>query len=81
VEAQLSVPAIGIAGAPLCGFIGGKWECVSVVQLSCPDKIQLVVEGTNQILDCPVECAPPTPDDEGRCECEVTQAGCTPAGG
>lgn len=39
VQAQLTVPATGVAGAPLCGYIAGRWECISVVQLSCPDKI------------------------------------------
>lgn len=73
------VPAVGAAGAPICGVIGGKFECVSVISVSCPSSIQLVQEGTNDVFDCEVECTPPTPADDDTCDCEIKYDTCTAA--
>ena len=75
----LRIPATGIAAPPLCGVIGGKFECLSVVSLSCPSNIQMVQEGTNAIFNCNTSCEPSTPDDEGYCDCEVDYGSCSPA--
>ncbi len=75
----LRIPATGVAAAPICGVINGKFECVSVVSLSCPSNIQLVQEGTNAIFNCDTSCEPPTPDDEGYCDCEIDYGSCTAA--
>lgn len=71
------IPATGIAAPPICGVINGKFECVSVVSLSCPSNIQMVQEGTNAIFNCDTTCNPPTPDDEGYCDCEIDYGSCT----
>ena len=75
----LRVPATGIAAPAICGVINGKFECVSVVSLSCPSNIQLVQEGTNAIFNCNTSCEPSTPDDEGYCDCEIDYGSCTAA--
>lgn len=77
--ASIRIPGTGVAGAPICGFINGKFECMSVVTISCPDKIQLVQEGSNAIFSCETSCNPPTPDDEGYCDCDIDYGTCTPA--
>lgn len=76
---SLRIPATGVAATPICGVINGKFECVSVVSLSCPSNIQLVQEGTNLIFNCDTTCEPPTPDDEGYCDCEIDYGSCTGA--
>lgn len=73
------IPATGIAAPPICGVINGKFECVSVVSLSCPSNIQMVQEGTNAIFNCNTTCEPPTPDDEGYCDCEIDYGSCSAA--
>ena len=75
----LRIPATGIAAVPICGVINGKFECVSVVSLSCPSHVQLVQEGTNAVFNCNPTCEPPTPDDEGYCDCEIDYGSCSPA--
>ena len=34
--------------------------------------------GTNALFDCKVSCQPPTPDDEGYCDCDVQYDTCAP---
>lgn len=75
----LRIPATGIAGTPICGVINGKFECVSIVTLSCPSNVQLVQEGTNAIFNCNTTCEPPQPDDEGYCDCEIDYGSCSAA--
>jgi len=79
------VPATGVAAPPLCGVIGGTFQCLSVVSLSCSSNalghfdIQMAQEGSNAILNCDTTCQPSTPDDEGYCDCEIDYGSCTPA--
>lgn len=75
----LRIPATGVAAPPLCGVISGTFQCVSVISLSCPSNIQMVQEGTNAIFNCDTSCEPPTPDDEGYCDCEIDYGSCTAA--
>lgn len=75
----LRIPATGVAAPPLCGVLNGTFQCVSVVSLSCPSNIQMIQEGTNAIFNCNTSCEPPTPDDEGYCDCEIDYGSCTAA--
>ena len=77
--AGIRIPGTGVAGPPICGVINGKFECLSIVSVTCPSNIQLVQEGTNAIFDCNTSCNPPTPDDEGYCDCDIDYGSCKPA--